>query len=141
MSAYIDSSLAQREFETVLLGLFSVLALLLAAVGIYGLLAYTVAQRTHEFGIRMALGASKASVLSSVLSAGLRLTICGAAIGLAISLAATRALESLLFKVNGQDPLTLVAATLLLSFVATVACWVPAKRAIGVDPIVALRYE
>lgn len=141
MSAYIDGSLAQREFETVLLGLFSVLALLLAAVGIYGLLAYTVAQRTHEFGIRMALGASKASVLSSVLSAGLRLTICGAAIGLAISLAATRALESLLFRVNGHDPLTLVAATLLLSFVATVACWVPAKRAIGVDPIVALRYE
>lgn len=141
MGAYIDGSLAQRKFETILLGLFSVLALVLAAVGIYGLLAYLVAQRTHEFGIRMALGASKGSVLSSVLSAGLRLTICGVAIGLALSFAATRVLESLLFGVSGHDPLTLTAVTLLLAVVAIVACWVPAKRAIGVDPVVALRYE
>jgi predicted permease len=141
MSVYMDGSLGGRKFETALLGIFGALALLLAAVGTYGLLAYMVTQRTYEIGIRMALGAPKRAVFVLVMTFGLELATCGIAIGLAASFAVTRVLQTLLFGVTPHDPLTFAAVTLLLTLVAFVACWIPAKRAIDVDPLVALRYE
>ncbi|HEY6253192.1 MAG TPA: ABC transporter permease [Candidatus Angelobacter sp.] len=141
MDGYLAASLARRKFETLLLGIFSALALLLAAVGIYGLVAYMVTQRTYEIGIRMALGAQKHSVLTMVLRFGLKLATYGLALGLAVSLAVTRVLQSLLFGVGERDPQTFVGVTVLLTIVALVACYIPAHRATKVDPLVALRYE
>ncbi|HET9528779.1 MAG TPA: ABC transporter permease [Blastocatellia bacterium] len=134
-------SIAAPRFRTLLLGLFAALAMLLAAVGIYSVMSYSVAQRSHEFGIRMALGAKTSDVLKMVLRDGLALTIAGMVIGLAASFALTRWLSSLLFKVEATDPITFVAVSLLIVGVALTACFVPARRATRVDPIVALRYE
>jgi putative ABC transport system permease protein len=141
MSAYLDASLARREFETLLLGIFSGLALLLAAVGIYGLAGYMVAQRTHEIGIRIALGAQKRSVFALVMSFGLKLSACGVAIGIIAALAVTHGLENLLFGVGERDPLTFFGVTVLLGTIALLACYFPARRATQVDPMIALGRE
>lgn len=141
MNAYVAASLARRKFETLLLGIFSALALVLAAVGIYGLLAYVVSQRTQEFGIRMAVGAQRHSILALVLRFGVKLATFGLVLGFAVSLAVTRVLQNLLFGVSERDPLTFAGVILLLMVVAVAACYVPARRATKVDPLVALRYE
>jgi putative ABC transport system permease protein len=141
MDDYLAASLARRKFETLLLGIFSALALLLAAVGVYGLVAYLVTQRTYEIGIRMALGAQKRGILALVLRFGLKLAACGVAIGLAVSFVATRVLQSLLFGVHERDPLTFLAVLVLLVLVALLACYFPARNATRVDPLMALRSE
>jgi predicted permease len=141
MAEAIDSSIAQPRFRTALLTLFGAAALLLAAIGIYGVLAYTVAQQTREIGIRMALGANPARVLRLVLARGLRLAAAGTAIGVLTALLLTQLLNSLLFGVSATDPVTFAAVAGLLFAVALLACYVPARRAMRVDPMVALRYE
>jgi putative ABC transport system permease protein len=138
---YIESSLAWRKSIVVLLGVFGIVAVGLAAVGIYGVMSYGVSQRWHEIGIRMALGAQPRSVLGIVISEGLRLVGIGVALGIAAAVALTRLLSSLLFNVSTVDPLTFVVVTLLLTFVSLAACYIPARRAMRVDPMVALRYE
>jgi len=134
-------SMSRRRFATQVVGLFGVLALLLAAVGIYGVIAYSVTQRTREIGIRVALGASKTAILGWVLKQGMMLTIAGVVIGLVGAYALTRLLRSLLFGVGPADILTYGALAALLTLVALIACYVPARRATKVDPLVALRYE
>jgi putative ABC transport system permease protein len=141
MDQRISDSVAPRRFNMFLLGLFAALALILAAIGIYGIMAFTVGQRTHEIGVRMALGARSSDVLKLVLRHGLGLALIGIAVGLAIAFAATRVLSSLLYGVSATDPLTFFGEALLLAFVALIACYVPARRATKVDPLIALRYE
>jgi putative ABC transport system permease protein len=141
MDTVLAQSLAQPRLASLLLGIFAGLALLLAAVGIYGVITYNVGQRTREIGIRMALGAQNSNVLGLVLKHGMSLGLIGLGIGLASSLALTRFLKGLLFSVSPTDPLTLLVVAILLAFAAFVACYVPARRAMAVDPIVALRCE
>ncbi|MBL8203160.1 MAG: ABC transporter permease [Blastocatellia bacterium] len=137
----VATHLAQPRFSAVLLNWLSGLALLLAAMGIYGVLAYSVAQRTGEFGIRLALGAQSQDILRLVIGQGLRLVVIGLLVGLAASLALSRLLEKLLFGVSTTDPLTFVIAALALTVIALLACWLPARRAMKVDPMVALHCE
>ena len=137
----IDLSIAQRRFSMLLLGIFAVLAMILAVVGIYGVMSYTVSQRTHEIGLRMALGAAKPQVLRMVVGEGLALTSLGIGLGIAGAAAVTRAMSGLLFGVSSADPLTYLAVSSLLMAVALVACYIPARRASHVDPLVALRHE
>ena len=141
MEDRLYSSIAGPRFYAVLLGVFAAIALVLASVGIYGVLAYSVSQRTREIGIRMALGAEKQNVLRLILSQGMVLTAIGIVAGLAGAFAVTRYLESMLFGLTALDPTTFVGVTALLIVTAATACYVPARRATKVDPIVALRYE
>jgi putative ABC transport system permease protein len=137
----IEASVAQPRFRTLLLGLFAAMALALAAIGIFGVISYSVSCRTNEIGIRVALGAQRADVLKQVLAEGAKLALIGLALGLVGSLAATRLIGTLLFGVKASDPLTLAAVAAVLASVTLAACYIPARRATRIDPIVALRYE
>jgi putative ABC transport system permease protein len=141
MDRVVSASIAERGFNTLLLAAFSMLAMLLAAAGIYGLISFSVAERTREIGIRMALGAQSSDVMKLVTIQGMRLALIGVAIGLGISFASTRLLKSLLFGVSATDPLTFAVVPALLAGVALLACFIPARRATKVDPMVALRRE
>jgi putative ABC transport system permease protein len=141
MEQLMAASITRPRFVMLLLGLLSLIALVLAAVGIYGLMSYSIVERTHEIGIRMALGAQEADVLRMVVGQGLKLIAVGLFIGVAGAFLLTRLMSSLLYGVSAVDPLTFGAVSLLLTLVALLACYVPARRATRVDPMVALRYE
>jgi len=141
MQEIVEKTLAPRQFSMMLLGLFAMLALVLAAVGLYGTISYSVVQRTHEIGVRMALGAGRCEVLKLVVGQGLTLALIGVGVGVAGALALTQFLSSLLYGVKPTDPLTFVLVSVLLTAVALLASFIPARRATKVDPMVALRYE
>ena len=141
LEAVVDRSVAQRWLQTVLLGSFAGIALVLASIGVYGVIAYAVGQRRREFGIRLALGASRAEIVGLVMRRGVLLFACGAAIGLAVAAASARVLASLLFNISGFDLISLGVATVILFVVALAACGLPARRAAKVDPSLALRAE
>ena len=141
MTGVVANSLAARRFAMVLLGIFAGLATLLASVGIYGVISYIASQRTHEIGVRMALGAARADVLRMMLSQAGKMAFIGVAVGLVAALLLTRLMASMLFGVSTYDPLTFSGVAILLSAVALAACLIPARRATRVDPMVALRYE
>ena len=141
MEELMAVSVAQRRFTMMLLGTFAALALILAAVGIYGLIACFVSQRTHEIGVRIALGAQRRDVLWLVMGDGARLALAGIALGVAGALATTRVMASLLFEVKPADPATYAMVAILLAIVALAACYIPARRAMRVDPMAALHYE
>jgi putative ABC transport system permease protein len=141
MEDNVAASVAQPRFRTWLIGIFAGLALLLAAVGIYGVMSYSVTQRTGEIGIRVALGAQRRDILRIIVWEGLRLTIIGVALGIAGGLSVTRLLQGFLFGVSPSDPLTFLGVAILLVAVSLIASLGPARRATRVDPMVALRYE
>jgi putative ABC transport system permease protein len=137
----VSDSLADRRFSMVLLGLFAALALLLASIGIYGVISYLVGQQIHEIGTRMALGAQRRDVLRLVLGRGIVLGVIGVALGAVLAFILTRQMKGMIYGVSAADPLTFVGVSLLLILVAIVASYVPARRAMGIDPMMALRYE
>jgi len=141
MDERLSGSVAVNRFIMLLIGVFACVATLLAAVGIYGLMAYTVSQRTHEIGIRMALGAGADDVIKLVLVRGLRLVLSGMGIGVAGALGLTRVMESLLFDVSTTDPLMFAIISAVLTGVALMSCFLPAFKAVNIDPMIALRYE
>jgi predicted permease len=141
MDDIISGTLAARRFSTILLGVFAALALLLSSIGIYGVISYLVGERTREIGLRMALGASRIGVLRMVLSQGARLAAIGVVIGVAASIALTQLMGSMIYGVSATDPLTFIGVAVILTLVALAACYIPARRAMRVDPVVALRYE
>jgi putative ABC transport system permease protein len=141
MEQLVGRSVARPRFNMSLIGLFAALGLVLAAVGIYGVMAYGVSQRTHEIGLRMALGAQARDVMKMVVRQGMALATIGVAIGLIASYALTRLMKTMLFGVSATDPLTFTVIALLLAMVALFACWIPARRATKVDPMVSLKYE
>jgi putative ABC transport system permease protein len=141
MDQVVAASISKERFQSLLLGLFAALALLLACVGLYGVISYAVVQRTHEIGVRMALGAKPVDVLRLVIRQGMGLTIIGLIVGVAAGSVVTRVLSDMLYGVSTRDPLTFVGAPLLLLVVAFLACYIPARRATRIDPLVALHYE
>jgi predicted permease len=141
MDSVIARSLASRRFAMTLFAVFAALALVLASIGIYGVISYIAGQRAHEIGIRLALGAQKSHVLKIVLGQGARLALLGVVIGLAAAAGLTRLMSTILYGVSPTDPLTFSAVAMVLTLVALVACYIPARRAMRVDPIVALRYD
>jgi putative ABC transport system permease protein len=141
MEDQVADQTTQSRFGAWMLSLFGALALALAAVGIYSVMAYAVEQRSREIGVRVALGARAADVLKMVIGQGMRLALLGVALGLGASLALTQLMKRLLFGVTAADPLTYGALALLLTLVALLACWIPARRATKVDPMIALRAE
>jgi len=141
MDEIIAQSMRNTTVETTLLASFAALALLLAAIGIYGVMSYVVSQREHEFGIRMALGAPPSSVSSLVVKNGLRLALIGVAVGVLLAVALAKLMTSLVFGISVWDPATFLAAAVVLTSVALVACYIPARRAMHVDPMIALRHE
>lgn len=141
MDDIVAQSLADRKFSMILLGVFAILALILSSIGIYGVISYLVGQRTHEIGIRMALGAQQSDVLKLVLGQGMRMALIGVGVGLAAAIGLTRLMSKMLFSVSATDPITLIGVSVLLTIVALLACYIPARRAMRTDPIVALRYE
>jgi ABC-type antimicrobial peptide transport system permease subunit len=141
MEEIVAESLAARRFSMILLSVFAALALLLSSIGIYGVLSYVVGQRSREIGIRIALGAQRADVLRLMLGEGMKMALVGVAIGMVAALALTRLMVQMLFGVSATDPLTFVGVAAVLAGVALAACYIPARRAMRVDPIVALRYE
>jgi ABC-type antimicrobial peptide transport system permease subunit len=141
MDEVVSNSFAARRLSMILLGVFASLALVLACVGIYGVISYLVGQRTHEIGVRIALGAQRSDVLRLVLGHGARMAFLGVGIGVISALALTRLMARLLFGVTATDPLTFASVAILLTLVSLAACYIPARRAMRVDPIVALRCE
>jgi predicted permease len=141
MQQVYDKSVGRTSFTLVMLGIAGAMALALGIIGIYGVMSYTVSQRKREIGIRLALGAQEGDVLQMVLRQGAKLALLGAAVGIGAALALTRLMTNLLFGVSAHDPLTFVAVAALLILIALLACYIPARRATFVDPIVALRYE
>src|SRR5262249_48617797 len=141
MDEIVSSSVATQRFTLLLFALFAVIALLLVIIGIYGVISYAVSQRTHELGIRMALGADRSSVLRLVLGQGMALSGAGVGLGLAVSIALTRLMRSLLFQVSPTDVLTFSVISLFLITAALVACLIPARRATRVEPMVAFKCE
>jgi putative ABC transport system permease protein len=141
MEQYVADSMAQRRFAMFVFGIFAVIALVLAAVGLYGVMAYSVTQRTHEIGVRMALGARSRDVVSLVVRQGMTLAGIGLVAGLGAAYGLTRLMETLLFGVNARDLSVFGLIAVVLTAVAAVACFLPARRATRVDPLVALRYE
>jgi ABC-type antimicrobial peptide transport system permease subunit len=141
MQEVIAETLGERRVSMIVLAAFAALALGLASMGIYGVISYLVGQRTHEIGIRVALGAKQSDVLGMVLREGIRMTVIGVAIGLIAAAGLTRLMANLLFGVSATDPLTFAGVAVVLTFVALVACYLPARRAMKVDPILALRHE
>jgi putative ABC transport system permease protein len=141
MDRIFSNSLASQRFNTLLLGIFASVALLLAMIGVFGVINYSVAQRTHELGIRIALGAQRGDVFRLVVGQGLALALVGVALGTAGALAVTRLITGLLYGVSPTDGPTFVIVALLVTLVALLACYLPARRATHVDPLVALRYE
>jgi putative ABC transport system permease protein len=141
MEQIISGSFAERRFTMLLLMIFAATALLLAAVGIYGVMSYAVTRRFHELGIRTTLGASRREIVGLVLGQGMKLAAIGMGGGLVASIALTRFMAGLLYGVRPADPVTLAAVTLLLGGIALLACYIPARRATGVDPVTALRCE
>jgi ABC-type antimicrobial peptide transport system permease subunit len=141
MNRLLAESIATQRFNTLLLASFAALALLLAEIGIYGVMSYSVSQATREIGIRIALGAQRRDVLKLVVGRGLALTLVGAPVGVAGAFGLTRLMANLLFGVMATDPLTFIGVSVLLVVMALLACYLPARRATKVDPMVALRYE
>jgi putative ABC transport system permease protein len=138
---YLDGTLSVPRFNTVLLALFAGLAMVLTAVGLYGVISYTVAQRTHEIGIRMALGAKPKDMLRLIIGQGMKLGLIGVAIGFALAIGLTHFISSMLFGITATDPVAFAAVIFMLLAVVVMACYVPARRAMRVDPMIALRHE
>lgn len=141
MEQVVADTVARQNFNMLLLSIFAGVALVLAAIGIYGLVSYSVQQRTQELGIRMALGADRGNMLRLVLTQGMKLMVVGVVLGLALAYALTRLLASLLYGVKATDPATFGAVAGVLTLVALVAAFIPARRATAIDPAIALRYE
>jgi predicted permease len=141
MEEIVARSISTQRLTMFLLSIFSALALILSAVGIYGVISYLTSQRTKEIGVRVALGASRRDVLRMVLGNGMKITLVGVAIGIAAAFGLTRLITTLIYGVDASDPITFASVAILLSGVALLACYIPACRAMRVDPIVALRYE